>query len=82
MRSVLKCRICALTPMAMAMNMTRIHHASATNTVQYISVIHTRLTETIFTRKGIALFSRKFFIYGPRCLCDINHSYSLLELCR
>ena len=66
--------------MAIAINSTRIHHTHATNTAQYRRVSHTILTDTILTLRGIALCSLKFFIYGPRCLCDNSQLYSLAEL--
>lgn len=58
--------MCTLTAVAMEMKTTRIHHVSAMAVAQYSSVPHTRLTDTIFTRKGIALFSRKLRIYVPK----------------
>lgn len=65
---------------ASSMKSVLCHQFPAIDIAQYSSVIQTRLTDTIFTRKGIALCSRKFFIYVPRCGCDSNHSYNLLEL--
>ena len=41
----------------MATNSTLSHHAWATKIAQERSVIHTRLTDTIFTLSGIAFFS-------------------------
>ena len=38
---------------------------SATNMAQFISVIHTRLTEMTLTLNGMALCSMKLRIYGP-----------------
>ncbi len=56
------------------------HHCDTTSRLQYNKVAHTNDTETTFARKGIALCSRKFRIYGPKYLWDSNQSYKCEEL--
>ena len=55
---------------------------SATKIAQFRSVSHIRLIETTFTLRGIALCTRKFFIYGPSFGCSISHVYNLRLLRR
>ena len=69
-----------LTPRAIPTKTTLIHHCLAIKTAQYNKVIQTRLTETILTRNGIALYSLKLRIYSPRYGCASNQSYNFLEL--
>lgn len=70
--------------MAVASRMKNILSArmSVTNMAQYSRVIHTMLTEMIFTLNGIALFTMKLVIYGPSLGWFISQSYSLFELRR
>lgn len=48
--------------------------------VQYVNVAHTRLTDVILTRNGIALFSLKLRMYVPSRGCDNKRSYKRGEL--
>ena len=48
--------------MAMTMKIILKNQCSATPIAQYVNVIHTRETATIFTLNGIALCSRKLRI--------------------
>lgn len=48
--------------------------------VQYVNVAHTRLTDVILTRNGIALFSLKLRMYVPSRGCDNKCSYKRGEL--
>ena len=48
--------------------------------VQYVNVAHTRLTDVILTRNGIALFSLKLRMYVPSRGCDNKRSYKCGEL--
>lgn len=56
------------------------HHSWAIPKAQYSRVPHTSVTDIIFTRSGIALFSLKLRIYVPSRGWFMSHAYSLGEL--
>lgn len=66
--NVLYERICQVIPIAKTIKRVANHIFPAMKNEQYSKVSQTNETEITFTRRGIALFSMKFRMYGPNRL--------------
>ena len=74
--NVLYERICQVMPIAKTIKRVANHIFPAMKNEQYSKVSQTNETEITFTRRGIALFSMKFRMYGPNRLWFNSHLYS------
>lgn len=66
--NVLYERICQVMPIAKTIKRVANHIFPVMKNEQYSKVSQTNETEITFTRRGIALFSMKFRMYGPNRL--------------